>query len=297
MGTIKSRVIWRNFNPLIGILDDYYSKNISIVSIDNTSDDVIRDDGFDQDCNVEFDSIGCSTIIFLYASLFYISDRTNVTYRWEPYNVKVEELIRVYLGCTDKTDKTIDDVIRVDGFDRDDDSFLLGRIKTQHFLILNNIRGSVRVQTNGKLKIGDDVIRVDGFDRDKDSFLLGPTKVQQTLVLNNIRDSVQIQTNGQLMTGRNVSITCLFRAKESIFNTALLIAMVILKCNLNKYSVGITTKNEKLRRKFPGQHEHIMNYLYFIAAEVRNLEGRSGNSITLTNCGKVNRRLRDTSNL
>lgn len=108
---------------------------------------------------------------------------------------------------------------------------------------------------------------------------LGLAETQQTLVLNGLRDRIKLQTDGQLKTGRDVAIACLLGAEEYGFATAPLIAMgciMMRKCHLNTCPVGIATQDEELRRKFSGQPEHVMNYFFLLAEEVREIMAKLG---------------------
>jgi len=108
---------------------------------------------------------------------------------------------------------------------------------------------------------------------------LGLAETQQTLVLNGLRDRVKLQTDGQLKTGRDVAIACLLGAEEYGFATAPLIAMgciMMRKCHLNTCPVGIATQDEELRRKFSGQPEHVMNYFFLMAEEIREIMAKLG---------------------
>ena len=108
---------------------------------------------------------------------------------------------------------------------------------------------------------------------------LGLAETQQTLVLNGLRDRIKLQTDGQLKTGRDVAIACLLGAEEFGFATAPLIAMgciMMRKCHLNTCPVGIATQDEELRRKFSGQPEHVANYLFLLAEDVREIMAKLG---------------------
>lgn len=103
---------------------------------------------------------------------------------------------------------------------------------------------------------------------------LGLSETHQTLVLNDLRSRVRLQTDGQMRTGRDVAIAALLGAEEFGFCTAALIVLgcVMLRhCHLNNCSVGIATQDEILLRKFSGKPEHVVNYLYFIAQELREI--------------------------
>lgn len=108
---------------------------------------------------------------------------------------------------------------------------------------------------------------------------LGLAETQQTLVLNGLRDRIKLQTDGQLKTGRDVAIAALLGAEEYGFATAPLIAMgciMMRKCHLNTCPVGVATQDEELRRKFTGQPEHVMNYFFLLAEEVREIMAKLG---------------------
>jgi len=108
---------------------------------------------------------------------------------------------------------------------------------------------------------------------------LGLAETQQTLVLNNLRGRVRIETDGQLKTGRDVVIAALLGAEEFGFSTAPLIVegcIMMRKCHLNTCPVGIATHDPVLRAKFSGQPEHLVNYFFFVAEEVRELMAQLG---------------------
>jgi glutamate synthase (NADPH/NADH) len=108
---------------------------------------------------------------------------------------------------------------------------------------------------------------------------LGLAETQQTLVLNGLRDRIKLQTDGQLKTGRDVAIACLLGAEEYGFATAPLIVLgciMMRKCHLNTCPVGIATQDEELRRKFTGQPEHVANYMFMVAEEVREIMAKLG---------------------
>ena len=108
---------------------------------------------------------------------------------------------------------------------------------------------------------------------------LGLAEVQQTLLLNDLRGRVRLQTDGQLKTGRDVVIAALLGADEFGFATAPLIAegcVMMRKCHLNTCPVGIATQDPVLRAQFTGQPEHIVNYFFFVAEEVREHMARLG---------------------
>ncbi len=108
---------------------------------------------------------------------------------------------------------------------------------------------------------------------------LGLAETQQTLVLNNLRGRVRIETDGQLKTGRDVVIAALLGAEEFGFSTAPLIVegcIMMRKCHLNTCPVGVATQDPALRKKFTGQPDHVVNYFFFIAEEVRELMAQLG---------------------
>ena len=103
---------------------------------------------------------------------------------------------------------------------------------------------------------------------------LGIAETHQTLVMNNLRSRVVLQTDGQLKTGRDVAIAALLGAEEFGFATAPLIALgciMMRKCHLNTCPVGIATQDKELRKKFTGEPEHVVNYLFMVAKELRQI--------------------------
>jgi len=108
---------------------------------------------------------------------------------------------------------------------------------------------------------------------------LGIAETHQTLILNDLRSRVVLQTDGGIKTGRDVVIAALLGAEEVGFATAPLVTMgciMMRKCHLNTCPVGIATQNPELRKKFTGQPEHVINYLFFIAEEARQLMSKLG---------------------
>ncbi|AFG37944.1 glutamate synthase large subunit [Spirochaeta africana] len=108
---------------------------------------------------------------------------------------------------------------------------------------------------------------------------LGLAEAHQTLVMNDLRSRVMVQTDGQLKTGRDVVIAALLGAEECGFATSALITMgciMMRKCEKNTCPVGIATQDEKLRAKFTGQAEHVVNYMRFIAEDVRQIMAELG---------------------
>jgi glutamate synthase (NADPH) large chain len=101
---------------------------------------------------------------------------------------------------------------------------------------------------------------------------IGLAETQQTLVLNRLRGRVRVQVDGGIRTGRDVVIGALLGADEFGFATAPLIAMgciMMRKCHLNTCPVGVATQDPVLRKRFVGKPEHVINYLFFVAEEVR----------------------------
>jgi glutamate synthase (NADPH/NADH) large chain len=108
---------------------------------------------------------------------------------------------------------------------------------------------------------------------------LGLAETHQTLVMNNLRSRVVLQTDGQLKTGRDVAIAALLGAEEFGFATAPLITLgciMMRKCHLNTCPVGIATQDPELRRKFAGKPEHVVNYLFMVAEEMRQIMAALG---------------------
>ena len=108
---------------------------------------------------------------------------------------------------------------------------------------------------------------------------LGLSETQQTLVMNNLRGRVRVQTDGQLKTGRDVVVAAMLGADEFGFATAPLIVegcIMMRKCHLNTCPVGIATQDPELRARFAGQPEHVVNYFFFVAEEVREILAQLG---------------------
>ena len=108
---------------------------------------------------------------------------------------------------------------------------------------------------------------------------LGIAETHQTLVMNNLRSRVVLQTDGQIKTGRDVAIAALLGAEEFGFATAPLIALgciMMRKCHLNTCPVGIATQDPELRKKFTGSPEHVVNYLFMVAEELRQIMAMLG---------------------
>ncbi len=108
---------------------------------------------------------------------------------------------------------------------------------------------------------------------------LGLSEAQQTLVLNQLRGRVVLQVDGQIKTGRDVVIGALLGADEFGFATAPLVVegcIMMRKCHLNTCPVGVATQDPELRKKFTGQPEHVVNFFFFIAEEVREWMAQMG---------------------
>ena len=108
---------------------------------------------------------------------------------------------------------------------------------------------------------------------------LGLSETQQTLVLNRLRSRVRVQVDGQIKTGRDVVIGALLGAEEFGFATAPLVVegcIMMRKCHLNTCPVGVATQDPVLRKRFSGHPEHVVNYFFFVAEEVRELMAQLG---------------------
>jgi len=108
---------------------------------------------------------------------------------------------------------------------------------------------------------------------------LGLAEAQQTLVLNSLRSRIVVECDGQLKTGRDVAIAALLGAEEFGFATAPLVAsgcIMMRKCHLNTCPVGIATQDKELRKNFKGTPEHVINFFYYIAEELRKIMAELG---------------------
>jgi len=108
---------------------------------------------------------------------------------------------------------------------------------------------------------------------------IGLAETQQTLVLNGLRGRIRVQVDGQMKTGRDVAIGALLGADEFGFATAPLVVegcIMMRKCHLNTCPVGVATQDPVLRAKFSGKPEHVVNYFFFIAEEVRQIMAQLG---------------------
>ncbi|WP_158838758.1 glutamate synthase large subunit [Polaribacter sp. L3A8] len=108
---------------------------------------------------------------------------------------------------------------------------------------------------------------------------LGLAEAQQTLVLNDLRSRIVVECDGQLKTGRDVAIAALLGAEEFGFATAPLVAsgcIMMRKCHLNTCPVGIATQDKELRKNFKGTPEHVINFFFYIAEELRTIMAQLG---------------------
>ncbi len=108
---------------------------------------------------------------------------------------------------------------------------------------------------------------------------LGVAEAHQTLIQNGLRKQVAIEADGKLMTGRDVAIACMLGAEEFGFATAPLVAMgccMMRVCNLDTCPAGIATQDPELRKRFSGRPEYVINFMYFVAQELREYMARLG---------------------
>ena len=121
---------------------------------------------------------------------------------------------------------------------------------------------------------------------------IGLAETQQTLLLNNLRSRICVQADGGLRTGRDVAIAALLGADEFGFATAPLIAagcIMMRKCHLNTCPVGVATQDPVLRARFTGQPEHVINYFFFVAEELRAIMAELGFRTVGEMVGRVDR--------
>ena len=143
----------------------------------------------------------------------------------------------------------------------------------------------------GVVKAKADVILISGYDGGTGAspltslkhaglpWELGIAEAQQTLVLNDLRNRVVLECDGQMKTGRDVAIACLLGAEEFGFSTAPLVAsgcIMMRACHLNTCPVGIATQDPVLRKNFKGKPEHVINFMYFVAEELREIMSKLG---------------------
>ncbi len=160
----------------------------------------------------------------------------------------------------------------------------------------------------GVAKAKADVILISGFDGGTGAapltslkhaglpWELGLAEAQQTLVANDLRNRVKLECDGQLKTGRDVAIACLLGAEEFGFATAPLVAsgcVMMRACHLNTCPVGIATQNPELRKKFKGKPEHVVNFMYFVAEELRTIMASLGFRTVDEMVGQVHKLNRD----
>ncbi|HDH15364.1 MAG TPA: glutamate synthase large subunit, partial [Gammaproteobacteria bacterium] len=108
---------------------------------------------------------------------------------------------------------------------------------------------------------------------------IGLAETHQTLVMNNLRNRIAVQVDGGMRTGRDVVIGALLGADEFGFATAPLIVegcVMMRKCHLNTCPVGVATQDPELRKRFTGKPEHLVNYFFFVAEEIRQLMAQMG---------------------
>ncbi len=143
----------------------------------------------------------------------------------------------------------------------------------------------------GVAKAKADVILISGFDGGTGAspltslkhaglpWELGIAEAQQTLVMNDLRNRIVLECDGQMKTGRDVAIACLLGAEEFGFSTAPLVAsgcIMMRACHLNTCPVGIATQDPELRKNFKGKPEHVINFMYFVAEELRQIMAELG---------------------
>ncbi len=156
----------------------------------------------------------------------------------------------------------------------------------------------------GVSKAKADVVLISGFDGGTGAspltslkhaglpWELGIAEVQQTLVMNDLRNRIVVECDGQLKTGRDVAVACLLGAEEFGFATAPLVAsgcIMMRVCHLNTCPVGIATQNPELRKRFEGKPEHVVNYMFFVAQELREIMAQLGFRTVNEMVGQVNK--------
>jgi hypothetical protein len=128
---------------------------------------------------------------------------------------------------------------------------------------------------------------------------MGLAETHQVLVKNDLRSRTIVQTDGQMRTGRDVVIAALLGAEEFGFATAPLVAsgcILMRKCHLNTCPVGIATQDPELRKKFTGQPEHVIRFMFYVAEEARQYMARLGFRSILEMVGRVDKlKVRDCS--
>ena len=156
----------------------------------------------------------------------------------------------------------------------------------------------------GVAKAHSDVVLISGYDGGTGAspisslkhaglpWELGLAETQQVLVMNRLRDRIVVQTDGQLKTGRDVVIAALLGAEEFGFSTAPLVVagcIMMRVCHLNTCPVGVATQDPRLREKFSGQADHVVNYFRFLAEEVREYMAQLGYRRFAEMIGQVDR--------
>ena len=154
----------------------------------------------------------------------------------------------------------------------------------------------------GVVKAKADVVLISGYDGGTGAspltslkhaglpWELGLAEAQQTLLMNDLRSRIVVECDGQLKTGRDVAVACLLGAEEFGFATAPLVAsgcIMMRACHLNTCPVGIATQNPELRKKFKGKPEHVVNFMYFVAQELREIMAKLGFRTLNDMVGKV----------
>jgi glutamate synthase (ferredoxin) len=143
----------------------------------------------------------------------------------------------------------------------------------------------------GVAKAHADVVLISGFDGGTGAspqtsikhaglpWELGLAETHQTLVLNNLRSRIAVETDGQMKTGRDIAIAALLGAEEFGFSTAPLVTLgciMMRVCHMNTCPVGVATQNPELRKNFTGDPEHTVNFMKFLAREVREIMAQLG---------------------
>ena len=143
----------------------------------------------------------------------------------------------------------------------------------------------------GVAKAGAQVVLISGYDGGTGAasrgsihnaglpWELGLAEAHQTLIQNGLRTRVVVETDGKLMTGRDVAIAAMLGAEEFGFATTPLVTMgcVMMRvCNLDTCPVGVATQNPELRKRFYGKPEYVMNFMRFIAMELREIMAKLG---------------------
>ncbi len=121
---------------------------------------------------------------------------------------------------------------------------------------------------------------------------LGLAETQQVLVMNDLRGRIRVEADGQIKTGRDVAIAALLGAEEFGFATSALVAsgcIMMRVCHLNSCPVGIATQDPELRRRFAGKPEHVINFMMFVAEELREIMARLGFRTVDEMVGRVDR--------